>query len=143
MADAAFRANIWEPHVLTALRALNVPLTAPDTPISLRHAGSGATSHYGTRDAQLKADKALLPLRRALHNDKGKLLKITQYAQELKLHDQAITTAIRNMQTSNALDGIPALLPENIPHLLGFNWCTTPVYTGPKTKPTRYISPCS
>jgi hypothetical protein len=73
MADAAIRANIWEPHVLTALRALNVPLTAPDTPISLRHAGSGVISHYSTRDAQLKADKALLPLRRALHNDKGKL----------------------------------------------------------------------
>ena len=31
MADAAIRASIWEPHVLTALRALNVPLTAPDT----------------------------------------------------------------------------------------------------------------
>ena len=32
MADAAIRAKIWEPHVLTtALCALNVPLTAPDT----------------------------------------------------------------------------------------------------------------
>ena len=61
-------------------------------------------------------------------------MKITQYAQELKLTDQAITTAIRNMQTLTALDGIPALLPDYIPHLLGFNWCNTPVYSGTANK---------
>jgi hypothetical protein len=34
MADTAIRGNIWELHVLAALRALNVPLTAPDTPLA-------------------------------------------------------------------------------------------------------------
>ncbi len=39
------------------------------------------------------------------------------------------------MQTSTALEGIiPALLPDNTPHLLGFNWCNTPVYTGTTNK---------
>ena len=38
------------------------------------------------------------------------------------------------MQTSTALEGIPALLPNNTPHLLGFNWCNTPVYTGTTNK---------
>ena len=34
MADAAIRGNIWEQHFLAALRALNAPLTAPDTPLA-------------------------------------------------------------------------------------------------------------
>ena len=36
MADAAIRGKIWDPHVLTAVRAINVPLTAPDTPPSFQ-----------------------------------------------------------------------------------------------------------
>ena len=42
MADAAIRGNIWEQHVIAALRAMNVPLTAPDTPLVHRLFSPGA-----------------------------------------------------------------------------------------------------
>ena len=29
---------------------------------------------------------------------------------------------------------IPALHPDNLPHLLSFNWCFDPVYSGPSRK---------
>jgi len=126
MADAAIRGNIWEQHVMNALRSLNVHLTAPDTPLAQRATGPSGLGGYGGRDAQAKADKTMLPLRRALHNDKGKMQRITQHAAEQKLTDPAIATAIRNMQTSTALHGLPVMLPDHIPHLLGFNWCIDP-----------------
>ena len=72
MADAAIQGNIWEQHVLAALRALNVPLTAPDTPLAHRLFSPGVLQQYGARDAQVRADKAFQALRRALHNDRGK-----------------------------------------------------------------------
>jgi len=134
MADAAIRGNIWEQHVMNALRSLNVPLTAPDTPLAQRATGPSGLGGYGSRDAQAKADKTMLPLRRALHNDKGKLQRITQHAAEQKLTDPAIATAIRNMQTSTALHGLPVMLPDHIPHLLGFNWCIDPEFTGSSKK---------
>ena len=87
MADTAIRGNIWDQHVLTALRALNVPLTAPDTPLAHRLFGSGAPQQYGARDAQVRADKAFQPLRRALHNDRAKIHALTQNASEKKLTD--------------------------------------------------------
>ena len=58
MADTAIRGNIWEQHVLAALRALNVPLTAPDTPLAHRLFSPGAPQQYGARDAQVRADRA-------------------------------------------------------------------------------------
>ena len=45
MADTAIRGNIWDQHVLNALRALNVPLTAPDTPLAHRLFGPGAPNN--------------------------------------------------------------------------------------------------
>ena len=134
MADAAIRGNIWEPHVLAALRAMNVPLTAPDTPLAHRLFSPGAPNQYGVRDAQVRADKAFQPLRRALHNDRAKIHVLTQNATEQKLTDPAIATAVRNLQRSNALPDIPALHPDNLPHLLSFNWCFDPVYSGPSRK---------
>ena len=62
MADAAIRRIIWEQHVLAALRAMNVPLTAPDTPLAHRLFSPGAPNQYGVRDAQVRADKAFQPL---------------------------------------------------------------------------------
>ena len=131
MADAAIRGNIWEPQVIAALRAMNVPLTAPDTPLAHRLFSLGAPQQYGARDAQVRADKAFQPLRRALHNDRAKIHVLTQNATEQKLTDPAIATAVRNLQRSNALQDIPALHPDNLPHLLSFNWCFDPVYSGP------------
>jgi hypothetical protein len=136
MADAAIRGNILDPHVMTALKALGVPLLAPDTPMAHRHlSASGPNTHHGGRDSQLKADKVFLPLRIAMHNDRTKVQRILQFALEPKLNDPAIATAIRNMQTSSALQGIPALHPDNIPHLLSFNWTFDPEYSGTTKKP--------
>jgi hypothetical protein len=134
MADAAIRGNIWEQHVLAAMRAMNVPLTAPDTPLAHRLFSPGAPHQYGVRDAQVRADKAFQPLRRALHNNRAKIHVLTQNATEQKLTDPAIATAVRNLQRSNALQDIPALHPDNLPHLLSFNWCFDPVYSGPSRK---------
>ena len=124
MTDAAIRGSIWEQHVLAVLRAMNAPLTAPDMPLD----------QYGVRDAQVRADKAFQPLRRALHNDRAKIHVLTQNATEQKLTDPAIATAVRNLQRSHALQDIPALHPDNLPHLLSFNWCFDPVYSGPSRK---------
>ena len=111
MADAAIRGKIWDPHVLTAVRAINVPLTAPDTPLAHRLFSPGAQQQYGAREAQVRADKAFQPLRRALHNDRAKIHALTQNASEQNLTDPAIATAVRNLQKSNALQDIPALHP--------------------------------
>ena len=82
----------------------------------------------------MRADKAFQPLRRALHNDREKIHVLTQNATEQKLTDPTIATAVRNLQKSNALQDIPALHPDNLPHLLSFNWCFDPVYSGPSRK---------
>ena len=49
MADAAIRGNIWEQHVLAALRAIYVPLTAPDMPLAHRLFSPGAPPVWSTR----------------------------------------------------------------------------------------------
>ena len=46
----------------------------------------------------------------------------------------AIATAVRNLQKSNALQDIPALHLDNLQHLLSFNWCFDPVYSGTSKK---------
>ena len=106
------------------------PLTAPDTPLAHRLFSPGAQQQYGAREVQVLADKAFQPLRRALHNDRAKIHALTRNASEQKLTDPAIATAVRNLQKSNALQDIPALHPDNLPHLLSFNWCFNPVYSG-------------
>ena len=59
---------------------------------------------------------------------------LNQNATEQNLADPAIATAVRNLQKSNALQDIPALPPDNLPHLLSFNWCFDPVYSGTSKK---------
>ena len=130
MADAAIRGNIWEQRVLAVLRTLNVQLTAPDTPLAHRLFSPGAPQQYGARDAQVRADNIFQPLRRALHNDHAKIHVLTQNATEQNLTDPAIATAVHNLKKSHALQDIPALHPDNLPHLLSFNWCFDPVYSG-------------
>ncbi len=82
----------------------------------------------------MRADKAFQPLRRALLNDRAKIHALTQNASEQNLTDPAIATAVRNLQKSNALQDISALHPDNLPHLLSFNWCFDPVYSGTSKK---------
>ena len=137
MADAAIRGSIWEQHVLAALRPLNVPLTAPDMPLAHRLFSSGTPNQYGVRDAQVHADKAFQPLRRALYNDRAKIHVLTQNATEQKLTDPAIATAVRNLQRSHALQDIPALHPDNCSASIGVSIQFTPV---PREKPTPSIS---
>ena len=82
----------------------------------------------------MRADKAFQPLRRALHNYRAKIHMLTQNGSEQKRTDPAIATAVRNLQRSNTLQDIPALHPDNLPHLLSFNWCFDPVYSGASRK---------
>ena len=87
-ADTAIHGNIWGQHVLAALRALNVTLTAPNTPLTHRLLFSSGDPHtqYGVRDAQVHANKAFQPLRRALHNEDAstKIHMLTQNATKQK-----------------------------------------------------------
>ena len=56
------------------------------------------------------------------------------YGDSRKYLGPAIATAVRNLQKSNALQDIPALHLDNLPHLLSFNWCFDPVYSGTSKK---------
>jgi hypothetical protein len=133
MADSAIRGNIWEPHVIAALRAMNIPLTALNTPLVHRLFNPGARQTI-RRTRGTSAGRQGISLRRALHNDRAKIHVLTQNATEQKLTDPAIATAVRNLQRSNALQDIPTLHPDKLPHLLSSNWCFDPVYSGPSRK---------
>ena len=112
MADTAIRGNIWEQHVLAALRALNVPLTAPDTPLAHRLFSPGGVV------VEMLCRRALVHLVFRTAGGRAKIHVLTQNASEQKLTDPAIATAVRNLQKSNALQDIPALHPDNLPHQL-------------------------
>ena len=58
MADAVIHGNIWDQHVLAALRVLNVQLSTPDRPLAHRLFSPEAPQQYGACDAQVRADKA-------------------------------------------------------------------------------------
>jgi hypothetical protein len=131
MADTATRGNIWDQHVLTALRALNVPLTTPDTPLAQRLFGAGTPQQYGARDAQVRADKAFQPPCPSQRPRKNSRVDPERVRTKLTYPNQI---AVRNLQKSNALQDILALHPDNLPHLLSFNWCFDPVYSGTSKK---------
>jgi hypothetical protein len=133
LSDATVRGNLLDKFIMDHLKALSIPLIAPDTPAAQRPGGSGMGP---TKDAHARAEKALQPLRRALNNDKGKLQRLIQNATDQKLTDPAVIVNIRNLQASSAaLLGIPALNTENIPHLLAFHWCIDLDLTGTSKKP--------
>jgi hypothetical protein len=143
MSDAAIRGNIWEQHVLAALRAMNVPLTAPDTPLAHRLFSPGAPNQYGLRDAQVRADKAFQPLRRALHNDRAKIHMLTQNATEQKLTDPAIATAVRNPKTQLHYRIFQHFILTTCPTCsasIGVSIQCTPV---PRERRMQSTSPCS
>ena len=133
LSDATVRGNLLDKFIMDHLKAISVPLIAPDTPAAQRPGVSGTGT---TKDAHARAEKALQPLRRALNNDKGKLQRLIQNATDQKLTDPAIIVNIRNLQASSAaLLGIPALNTDNIPHLLAFHWCIDLELTGTSKKP--------
>ena len=76
-----------------------------------------------------------MPLRRALHNDKGKLERLLQPATELKLTDPALAVTIRNMHSQSGIQNLGALHPASIPHLLSFQYCVEPGFTGTNKTP--------
>ena len=103
-----------------------------------RNDGGGAhgTGSASTREAQLRAQKAFIPLRRAVHNDREKLAKITHAATELKLTDPSLAVNIRNnLHSESGIQNLGALRTTSIPHLLGFQFSVEPGFTGTAKTP--------
>jgi hypothetical protein len=134
--DTAIRTGLAD-HISDALKKKFSPLLGPDTTITQRaeSGGTGTHSHTLGRDSSLKTLKAFLPLRRALHNDKGKLERLLQPATELKLTDPALAVTIRNMHSQSGIQNLGALQPASIPHLLSFQYCVEPTFTGANKTP--------
>eukprot|EP01036_Dinobryon_divergens_P027378 gene27378-36145_t len=128
--DTAIRIGLAE-HISEALKKKFSPLLGPDTTITQRAESgrTGAQSHTLGKESSLKTLKAFLPLRRALHNDKGKLERLLQPATELKLTDPALAVTIRNMHSQSGIQNLGALHPASIPHLLSFQYCVEPGFT--------------
>ena len=102
-----------------------------------RNDGGGAhgTGSASTREAQLRAQKAFIPLRRAVHNDREKLAKITHAATELKLTDPSLAVNIRNnLHSESGIQNLGALRTTGIPHLLGFQFSVELGFTGTSAK---------
>ena len=59
-------------------------------------------------------------LRRAVHNDREKLAKITHAATEFKLTDPSLAVNIRNLHRESGTQNLGVLRTASIPHLLGF-----------------------
>ena len=134
--DTAIRTGLAD-HISDALKKKFSPLLGPDTTITQRaeSGGTGAQSHTLGKESSLKTLKAFLPLRRALHNDKGKLERLLQPATELKLTDPALAVTIRNMHSQSGIQNLGALHPASIPHLLSFQYCVEPGFTGTNKTP--------
>ena len=124
-------------HVADALRKKYSPLIGPDTTVTQRTDGGGApgTGSTSNREAQLRAQKAFIPLRRAVHNDKEKLARITNMATELKLSDPSLAVNIRNLHSESGIQNLGALKASSIPHLLGFQYSVEPGFTGNSKTP--------
>ncbi len=118
--------------IADVLRKKYSPLIGPDTTVTQRNDGGGAhrTRSASTREAQLRAQKAFIPLRRAVHNDCEKLAKITHAATELKLTDHSLAVNIRNLHSESGIQNLGALRTTSIPHLLGFQFSVEPGFTG-------------
>ncbi len=134
--DTAIRTGLAD-HICEALKKKFSPLLGPDTTITQRaESGGSNTQALGTgKDNNFKTLKAFLPLRRALHNDKVKIERLLQPATELKLTDPALAVTIRNMHSQSGIQNLGALHPANIPHLLSFQYCVEPGFTGANKTP--------
>jgi hypothetical protein len=124
-------------HIADALRKKYTPLIGPDTTVTQRNDGGGAqgAGSASSREAQLRAQKAFIPLRRAVHNDREKLARITHAATELKLTDPTLAVNIRNLHSESGIQNLGALRAASIPHLLSFQFSVEPGFTGSAKTP--------
>ena len=134
--DTGVRTALMD-HIADTLRKKYSPLIGPDTTVTQRNDGGGAhgTGSTATREAQLRAQKAFIPLRRAVQNDREKLAKITYAATELKLTDPSLAVNIRNLHSESGIQNLGALRTTSIPHLLGFQFSVEPGFTGTAKTP--------
>ena len=135
--DTGVRTVLMDHIVADVLRKKYSPLIGPDTTVTQRNDGGGAhgTGSATTREAQLRAQKAFIPLRRAVHNDREKLAKITHAATKLKLTDPSLAVNIRNLHSESGVQNLGALRTTSIPHLLGFQFSVGPAFTGTAKTP--------
>jgi hypothetical protein len=120
-------------HITGTLRKKYSPLIGPNTTVTQRNDGGGAhgTGSTATREAQLRAQKAFIPLRRAVQNDREKLAKITYAANELKLtyadnhsegaHCDAGISHVKGRTLSSAPTHTPAYRCPDLIHGHGVN----------------------
>ena len=122
----------------SSIRKKYSPLIGSDTTMTQRNDGGGAhgTGSASTREAQLRTQKAFIPLRRAVHNDRDKLAKITHAASELKLTDPSLVAKIRNLNNESGIQNLGALRTTSIPHLLGFSFSVEPGFIHGNRKDT-------
>ena len=134
--DTGVRTALMD-HIADVLRKKYSPLIGPDTTVTQRNDGGGAhgTRTTATREAQLRAKKAFIPLRRAVQNDREKLAKITHAATELKLTDPSLAVNLRNLHSESGIQNLGALRTTSIPHLLGFQFSVEPGFTGTAKTP--------
>ena len=121
--DTGVRTILME-HIAKALRKKYSPLIGPNTTVTQRNNGGGGhgAGFASTHETQLRAQKAFIPLRRAVHNDPEKLARITHAATELKLMDPSLAVNIRNLHSESGIQNLGALKTTSIPHLLGFQF---------------------
>jgi hypothetical protein len=98
--DTGVRTALMD-HIAETLRKKYSPLNT----VTQRNDGGGThgTGSTTTREAQLRAQKAFIPLRRAVQNDREKLAKITYAATELKLTDPSLAVNIRNLHSESGI----------------------------------------
>ena len=71
-----------------------------------RNDGGGA-HRTGSASTQLRAQKVFIPFRRAVHNDREKLARITHHAAtELKLMDPSLTVNIRTLHSESGIQNL-------------------------------------
>ena len=133
--DTGVRTILME-HISDSLRKKYSPLIGPDITVAQRNDGGGAhgTGSASTHEAQLRAQKTFIPLRRAVHNDREKLAKITHAATELKLTDLSLAVNIRNLHSESGIQNLGALRTASILHLLGFQFSVDSGFTGTAAK---------
>jgi len=134
--DTGVRTALMD-HIADMLRKKYSPLIGPGTTVTQRNDGGGAhgTGSTATREAQLRAQKAFIPLRRAAQNDREKLAKITHAATELKLTDPSLAVNIWNLHSESGIQNLGALRTTSIPHLLGFQFSVEPGFAGTAKTP--------
>ena len=102
--DTTIRTSLAD-HILNAIKkryTARIPQSPHSAPTTAARNSTGANTYIHQKRTP-QSLKAFSPLRRAVHNDKGKLERITQSATDLKLTDTALAVHVRNMHSHSGI----------------------------------------